>query len=347
VAQTITALPDAFSRYRTQLDDALRAAIGDQDHPLYDMLRYHMGWQDETGRAIDVGTGKGVRPALCLFACEAVGGSWKTALPAAVAIELIHNFSLIHDDIQDGDKERRHRPTVWYIWGHSHGMNAGVAMNVLANRVLAPNGSSSLPAEMALQVSSILTSACREMIEGQVLDLGFEQRSTVRVSDYLTMIGKKTGALLESSLHMGAVIGTDDSRFIKAMSAFGTEIGFMFQVRDDMLGIWGVQDKTGKPTGSDIHRRKKSLPIVHALETAEGSARERLLSIYRAHKPLTETDIADVISIMDELDTAGFCSSLAKEHGELGLQALSEAELGPKARAECEEMTAFLLERDY
>ncbi len=347
MAPTTTALPDVFSRYRAPLAAGLRAAIGNEDHPLYDLLRYHMGWQDENGLVVESSTGKGVRPTLCLFASEAVGGEWQSALPAAIAIELIHNFSLIHDDIQDGDKERHHRPTVWYLWGHSHGLNAGVAMNVLANRALAPNGVSSLPAEKALQVSLILTRACTQMIEGQVLDLSFEQRSTIRVSDYLTMIGKKTAALLESSLHMGAVIGTEDGPIIEAMRAFGTDLGFMFQVRDDMLGIWGVQDKTGKPTGSDIHRRKKSLPIVHALESAEGGARERLVSIYRSDRPLTDADIADVLSIMDDLDTAGFCGSLAKEHGERGLEALAHIELGPKARAECQEMTAFLLERDY
>ena len=122
------ALPDVFSRYRTAVNEGLARAVGEDRAPLSDMLRYHLGWIDEAGNAIEANSGKAVRPALCLFSCEAVGGTWRRALPAAVAIELIHNFSLIHDDMQDGDTERRHRPTVWYLWGHSHGLPGPAAL---------------------------------------------------------------------------------------------------------------------------------------------------------------------------------------------------------------------------
>ncbi len=340
-------LPEVFSRYRPAISAGLRDALGQGDLPLYDMLRYHMGWLDEEGRPTEANAGKAVRPALCLFACEAVGGQATQALPAAVAIELIHNFSLIHDDIQDGDTHRRHRPTVWYRWGHAHGVNAGDAMFVLGQEVLFRGHAGGLPPATALEVSRILTRACTEMIEGQVLDLSFEQRPSVPVRDYLVMIGKKTGALLECSLHMGALIGARDRAAVEAMRGFGKELGCLFQVRDDMLGIWGSPDKTGKPAGSDVHRRKKSLPIVHALATATGPARDRLVTIYKRDAPLSDDEVADVLAAMDSLGTQRFCYDLAKEHAAQSVEELAGIELAPAARRECEELAQFLLEREY
>ncbi len=339
------ALPDVFTRYRPAIDAGLRQALDGGASDLYAMLRYHMGWLDEEGRPTEGASGKAVRPALCLFACEAAGGVAEQALPAAVAIELVHNFSLIHDDIQDGDTERHHHPTVWYRWGHSHGVNAGDAMFVLGHQALI--ASDGLAPRTALAVSRILTRACAEMIEGQVLDLTFEQRASVGVEEYLRMIGKKTGALLEGSLHMGAVIGCEDPATIEAMRCFGNALGLLFQVRDDMLGVWGVAERTGKPVGSDIHRRKKSLPIVHALETAEGAGRERLVEIYRKDAPLDEADIESVLGVLADLGTQQVCEAIADKQADRSVAELDTVELSPKARRECEELTQFLLKRDY
>ncbi len=343
----VVTLPDVFIRYRPVINDGLRSVLDEGRLPLYDMLRYHMGWIDEEGRPAEANAGKAVRPALCLFACEAVGGRASQALRAAVAIELIHNFSLVHDDIQDGDTHRRHRPALWYRWGHSHGVNAGDAMFVLGQQAVFRGAGDPLAPAKALEVSRILTRACAEMIEGQALDLSFEQRPSAPVRDYLTMIAKKTGALLECSLHMGALIGARDARTVEAMRAFGKGLGFLFQVRDDMLGIWGEPEKTGKPAGSDILRRKKSLPIVHALATAAGPARERLRAIYKKDAPLAAGEVADVLGIMDGLGTERFCHGLAREHAEESVRELTGVELTPAARRECEELTSFLLERDF
>ena len=342
---TTMRVPDVFTRYRPAVDAGLRSAL-DEDSALFGMLRYHMGWTDESGVPIEANSGKAVRPALCLFSTESVGGSVEQALPAAVAIELIHNFSLVHDDIQDGDTQRRHRPTVWSLWGISHGLNAGAAMNVAANLAALdrPNGPS---AETALRVSRILTHACAEMIAGQVLDVSFEQRPRVSVDDYLTMIGKKTGALLEAALHMGAVIGSDDEETIEAMRSLGQGLGLLFQVRDDMLGVWGKEEDTGKPKASDIHRRKKSLPIVYALNAAEGDSRERLRQIYDTDRPLTDDDVAEVFGVLDDLKADAFCRDLAETHAARNYQAVDSIEISPEARAECRELTQFLLERDY
>ena len=341
------ALPNVFTRYRGDIRAGLKAALPASPSPLYDMLRYHLGWQDEQGRPAEANVGKEVRPALCLFACEAVGGSKEQALPPAVAIELVHNFSLIHDDIQDGDSERRHRKTVWYVWGQSHGINAGDAMHALGNLALLTTPAATLPQERRLEISRILTRASLEMIEGQVLDLSFEQRPSVRVDDYLTMISKKTGALLEASLHMGAVAGAADALTVDAMRLFGKGLGLLFQVRDDMLGIWGAQDKTGKPAASDIHRRKKSLPIVHALQHAKGASRDRMVAIYRSDHPLSEAEVRDVLAVLDEVDAADYCTGLAREHAERSLSSLASVELSTAARGEFHQLVQFLMEREH
>ena len=340
------ALPDVFSRYRTAVNKGLARAVGEDRAPLSDMLRYHLGWIDEAGNASEANSGKAVRPALCLFSCEAVGGTWRRALPAAVAIELIHNFSLIHDDMQDGDTERRHRPTVWYLWGYSHGLNAGAAMNVLGNLAVFSHDDPSDP-ETDLAVTRILTEACLRMIEGQVLDLSFEQRRTIGVHEYMDMIGKKTGALLAASLHMGAVIGTTSQVSVGGMLRFGHSLGRLFQVRDDMLGVWGLQGKTGKPRASDLRRRKKSLPVVHALSAAEGETRKHFLDLYGSDRPLEDDDIDEILNILDGLGTEAFCRGLAEECVGETEEALSAVELSAPARRECADLTQFMLEREY
>ena len=342
-------LPDVFSRHRAVIDAQLRAALGGDRLPLYDILRYHMGWLNEEFEPTEANSGKAVRPALCLFACDAAGGDWQQALPAATSLELIHNFSLVHDDIQDGDTERRHRPTVWYRWGMSHGLNAGDAMNVLANLALFQQGegSAAVSASTTLKVSRILTRACAEMIEGQTLDLSYEQRPSVSTDDYLLMISKKTGALLESALHIGAVIGTEDEETIEGVRRFGRGVGRLFQVRDDMLGVWGKEEVTGKLAASDLRRRKKSLPVIHALEhSRESESGQRFSAIYGTKDDLSDKDIEDLLGIMEELDTYRFCQGLAEESAGQTVEELEGLAVPAGVREECEEIVAFLLERE-
>ena len=341
-------IPDVFSRFRPHLDAKLMAALAQGELPLYDMLRYHMGWLDEEFQPADANTGKAVRPALCLFACEAVGGDWPRALPAAAAIELIHNFSLIHDDIQDGDERRHHRPTLWHCWGLSHGLNAGAAMNVLAHQALFEDSEAPLPAATTLEVSRILTNACARMIAGQVLDLSYEQRASVSVEDYLLMIGKKTGALLESAPYIGAVIGSRNEATIEGMRRFGKGVGLLFQVRDDILGAWGLEEATGKPAASDLHRRKKSLPVVHALWHAKDSpSGQRFAEIYGSKEPLSETDVADLFTTMDEVKSHDFCQEIVRQQADQTLGELNAIELSPSTRQECRELVTFLSEREF
>ena len=310
------------------------------------MMRYQLGWEDEQGLPLANAGGKGLRAALCLWACEAVGGPWRWALPAAVALELVHNFSLVHDDIQDGDLERRHRPTVWSVWGAPQAINAGDSLLVLGRRALLGLPEEGLPAPRVLLACRILDEACRELIEGQCLDLGFEATLDVSPEAYLEMIGKKTGALLEASLHLGALAGSEDDALAMRLARCGRLLGLAFQIRDDILGVWGAAAVTGKPVAADIRRRKKCLPVVYTLAVAQDRAREDLLRLY-AQDSLNDGDVARVLEIVESSGARDYCQRMAEERIAGALAELEGAAVSSAALRDFQELTIFLLERDF
>ncbi|HIE17431.1 MAG TPA: polyprenyl synthetase family protein, partial [Dehalococcoidia bacterium] len=277
----VSTLPTVLERYRIEIDTELRSVLAERQSPLYDMMRYHFGWIDEKGNHQQGLVGKALRPTLCLLACEAVGGEYRRALPAAAAIELVHNYSLIHDDIQDDDRERRHRPTVWSIWGKPQAINAGTAMRILANIALLRLESHGVPLEKQRHIQRLLDETSLRLIEGQYLDISYESRFDITVSDYLRMIEGKTASLIACAMEVGTSLGTDDADLIESFRSIGRNLGLAFQIRDDILGIWGDKEETGKPLASDIRRRKKTLPIAYALEKAQDGLKEQLVNIYR------------------------------------------------------------------
>jgi len=336
-----------LGRFRAELEEALRAALPRRSPALlYHMMRYHLGWEDQQGRPLANAGGKGIRPALCLWACEAVGGPWRQALPAAVALELVHSFSLVHDDIQDGDTERRHRPTVWSLWGQPQAINAGDSLLVLGRRALLGLRDEGLPAPKVLAACHILDEACQELIEGQCLDLSFEATPDVSLEAYLEMIGKKTGALLAASVHLGALVGSDDEALARHLARCGRLLGLAFQIRDDILGVWGAPALTGKPTAADIRRRKKCLPVVYALATAQNSPREELLRLY-AQDSLSDGDVARVMAILEASAARAYCQGMAEERIAEALAELKDAAISPTAYDDFQELATFLLERDF
>jgi len=339
-------LPPVFDRYRGEIDAELKSALADYRLPLYRMLRYHLGWTDETGAALPGSAGKALRPTLCLLACEATAGAYGQALPAAAALELVHNFSLIHDDIQDDDHERRHRPTVWSIWGKPQAINAGTALRVIASLTMLRLGAHGVPAEKQLRGLRLLDESCLELIEGQYLDISFEERLDVGVDEYLEMIEGKTASLIACSLALGAVLGTDDEDTIEALRRFGRYVGLAFQIRDDVLGIWGRQEKTGKPVGSDIRRRKKSLPVVYALQKAEGKARDELGAIYQGES-IDDGGLDTVLSILASVQAKARAQEMADEYCARATAGVERLALSPWARRSLVEMACFLAGRDY
>ena len=338
-------LPPMIDRYGDAVQSALRRALSREGSFVYDMLRYYMGWADESGAPIRAGAGKAVRPTLCLFGCEAVGGSAALAMPAAVALELIHNFSLVHDDIQDEDETRRNRKTVWAVWGKPKALVAGNVMRVVADSSLHGLLDAGVDAERALNAAALLTEAYLEMIEGQYLDLAFEGRSDIGMDDYRRMISRKTGALLRCSLNIGAAIGARDAETVAAFRECGRALGYVFQIRDDALGVWGEESVTGKPVGSDIRRKKNSYPVVYAMESAEDCDRRTIAEIYG--KPSVEDEDVDaVLFIMDKAGVRERAGAEAAEWAELAMRALARVELSPSAKREMEDFTHFLMVRD-
>jgi geranylgeranyl diphosphate synthase type I len=304
-----------------------------------------MGWEDTDGGPADF-VGKALRSSLCLLACETTGGGWRRALPAAAAVELVHNFSLVHDDIQDQDRERRHRPTVWAVWGEAQAINAGDALLSLARLAVLKLADEDVPAATVVEAAKTLDERTLEMVEGQVLDLGLEGEIEVDLSTYLGMIEKKTGALFDCALSLGALVGSDESRIHDSMGRFGRLLGVAFQVRDDMLGVWGAENRTGKAPAADIRRRKKSLPVVYALSRAEGATLDELRRAYG--KPeFQDSDISLVLRCLDAMGAQDYCRRLAEEKKEAAFEELDRADLRPRASAELREAASYLLDRDF
>jgi geranylgeranyl diphosphate synthase type I len=340
-------LPSVFARYRVELEEYLRSALPEGSPALlYRMMRYHLGWEDEQGRPLAEGVGKALRPTLCLWACQALGGDWRTALPAAAALELVHNFSLVHDDIQDGDRERRHRPTVWSLWGQPQAINAGDNLLILGRLAMLRLEERGVAPAKVMEACRVLDKACLTMIEGQCLDIGFEEKREVSVEAYLNMIGRKTGALLGASLHLGALVATDDEPQVGRFARCGHLLGLAFQIRDDILGVWGTADVTGKPVAADIRRRKKSLPVVYAMAVAQAEEREQLLQVYSQGAPGDE-EVSIVLQLLDGHRAYDYCQQMAQERIEQALAELAPADIEPGARRELEAVAKFLLEREF
>ncbi len=256
--------------YLPAIEDELRRALsgGDAAYDLYyRMLNYHMGWVDADGTAIAAGAGgKRLRPLITLLTCAAVGGAWERALPLAAGLELLHNFSLLHDDIQDNSPLRRGRPTAWTLWGAAQAINAGDALFTLAHLAVQSLAEHGVPAATALRVLTAFDRTCLALTQGQFLDMQFETRAQVGVAEYLAMIEGKTAALVAACTELGGrVAGVDEARG-EHLRLFGRSLGLAFQIQDDLLGIWGDPAVTGKSAASDLEKRKKSLPVVIGLE---------------------------------------------------------------------------------
>ncbi len=340
-------MPDALTKYRSEIDSELKSIFAEHRLPLYDMMKYHMGWADVKGKPIRVGSnGKALRPTLCLLACEAVGGSYKKALPAAAALELVHNFSLIHDDIQDGDMERRHRPTVWSIWGKPQAINAGTAMRSLANLALERLKTKGFSTSRCLQAHRLLEDSSLRLIEGQYLDISYETRIDITVGDYLNMIEGKTAALIACSVELGATLGTTRQPVIDCFRRFGKNLGIAFQIMDDILGIWGDESKTGKPSGNDIRRKKKTFPIVYALQTATGNMRKKLVAIYQKNA-LDEKLVLAVLGHLEFLQAREYAQKTAISYRDKALGALKKVSLAGSALKELIRLANFLVDREF
>jgi len=281
---------------RGLVDPALRAATDTLPDGLKLVAGYHAGWWDAAGRPTPSDGGKALRPALAVLAAAAVGGAAADAVPGAVAVELVHNFSLLHDDVMDGDTTRRHRATAWTVFGIGPAILAGDALLTLACDVLALNA----------EASRMLRGAVQALLAGQDTDLALERRPDPQIADCQSMAEHKTGALIAAACAIGAVLGGGTAAQIHSLHSFGARLGLAFQHVDDLLGIWGEEAVTGKPVHSDLRSRKKSLPVVAALRSGTVAGTE-LAALYLRPEPLTGADLAHAAAggeALDHLDAA-------------------------------------------
>jgi len=308
------ALKDWFARYIPQIETEMRNCLSVPDPALsgyYGMLLYHLGWADERFAPAHISSGKRIRPMLCLLACESAQGDATRAIPAAAAVELLHNFSLIHDDIEDNSPTRRGRPSVWTLWGVPQAINSGDGLLTISHLAIDRLSDRGVPLERVFAARMIFDQACLSLTHGQYLDLAFESRAAVSVDEYVAMISGKTAALIGATAAIGATVA--GSGTVQHYQAFGRELGLAFQIQDDILGIWGDEALTGKSAESDVAMRKKSLPVVYALERSE-----RLRALYAA----ADVDVAAAIAEMDAVGARVFAEQAAREHHERSLTAL-------------------------
>ncbi len=336
---TIT-VPEAIDRGRELTVPALRVAV-DRLHPrLRHVVAYHRGWVDAGGIPQPGGGGKLVRPALALLSAQAAGAPVEVGLPAAVAVELVHDFSLLHDDLMDGDIERRHRPTAWTVFGADGAILAGDALLGLALQVLLE-----VSGEPGPRAAARLGAGVQELVRGQAEDLMFESRTDVSVSDTLAMEDGKTGALLACSASLGAVLAGGPAPLVDGLAEFGSRLGTAFQLVDDLLGIWGDPAVTGKPVLSDLRSRKKSVPVVVALE-AGGPDAERLRAFLSSTGDVDEDELVRIAELVERAGGREWTTAEADRQLARCEQVLSSLSLPPLVETELAALAQFVTKRD-
>jgi geranylgeranyl diphosphate synthase, type I len=324
---------------RAFMDLPLRKAVGTLPASLQLVVGYHFGWHDENGRPAQAYGGKAIRPALALLSAEAVGADKAAAMPAAVAVELVHNFSLLHDDVMDRDESRRHRPTAWSVFGVPAAILAGDALLALAFGIISG-------CRRSATATCMVTSALLRLVDGQNADLILEKRATATVLESVEMAAAKTGALLGCACALGADLGAAEPGQVEILRTFGEQVGLAFQHVDDLLGIWGDPAVTGKPAYSDLANRKKSLPVTAALVSGTAAGRE-LADLYSVDRPLTGDELTRAAALVEAAGGRGWSQSRAEDHLATALQWLMAAGLEERATGELVAVARLITERDH
>jgi geranylgeranyl diphosphate synthase type I len=322
------------------VEPVLREAVSRLDDDTRLVASYHLGWSEQDGRAVTMPSGKAIRPTLVLTAGQALGGDTDDLVPGAVAVELVHNFSLVHDDLMDRDTERRHRPTVWSVWGDATAVLVGDALLSLAHEVL-----DDAPSPSAATASRTLARATRELIRGQVLDLAFESRTDVTLEECLDMAAAKTGALLGVSGELAGILAGAPAASVAALRRYGGHVGLAFQLVDDLLGIWGWPERTGKPVFSDLRSRKKTLPVVWALHHGGAAGRELGRFLSRPGDP-GDDELRRAAALVEEAGGRTWAQREAEDRVDRAVAALRRADLDPAGREALCELARFVVERD-
>ena len=336
----------SYKSLRDIIEAELLTIFSDKQLDLYDMLRYHLGFQNINGKPNKKIHGKLIRPTLCLLCCQATEGDLSQVIPAAASLELIHNFSLIHDDIQDNSHKRRQRPTVWTIWGKEHAINAGDAMFNLSFLELLKLQDNSTNNNNIVRSMRLLSEACLNICEGQYLDMLYENNCNISTENYLTMITKKTADLIATCSALGASFGTDDANVIKKFYMFGSDLGMAFQIYDDISGIWSTETKTGKPQYIDIIDKKKTLPVVYSINNSTGQEKKELEHFY-SNKNKGEHNVGIIIDILNKLGAQDYSNKMAHKYYMNALSRLETIDISQSRRAPIINMVNILMKQNY
>lgn len=338
MSERVAVVSDVMSRGRRLVDPALQSTLRRLHPELRHAAEYHLGFVEADGTPA-AGRGKGIRPALALLSAEAIGSRPHVGVPGAVAIELVHNFSLLHDDIIDGDRQRRHRPTVWALFGVGQAILVGDALQTLAHQVLldvrSPSGAAA---------ADVLAAAVEHMIAGQADDMALESAERVDVEECTRMVAGKTGALLSAAAALGAVLAGGDQRSVDALREFGAELGLSFQAVDDILGIWGDPRVTGKPVGSDLTSKKKTLPVAFAM-AASPEAAEELAGMFR-NGELGDAAVRRATAVIEQAGGRDATEEYASHHLALALRALEVEGLEPRVTSDLGRVAEYVCERE-
>ena len=334
---------DSLANYRDALKEEMQRIVSPSESSpslVYGMLQYHLGWVDAEFRPASSYGGKHLRPILLLLTTEAQGGEWQYALPAAAALELLHNFTLIHDDIEDRDTRRRGKATLWSIWGVPQAINAGDALFTLAYRALIDLRSQPLPAHRVIQALDRYTDAVLHVTEGQCRDIAFECMDTVEEAEYLAMIDGKTAALIGLAAELGGIVAGAPEANVTALRTFGVALGKAFQMQDDLLGLWGDPERTGKPVGSDLRKHKKTLPILHGLQRSEK------LRALLSQPSIGNEEVQQALSLLESVGSRSYTEAQAQRYHNQALEALASSGGQGEAQPTLDSLVVDLLDRD-
>lgn len=302
---------------------------------------YHFGWTDAHGRPVDTGGGKMIRAALAITSARAAGGPAMDGVPAAVAIELVHNHSLLHDDVIDQDVLRRHRKTVWSVFGVPTAILLGDALLCRAFQVISDRR------DVSATSTHLLSQATERMILGQHADMELEARTEpVSMEECVAMVGAKTAALMGCACALGALYGGASSDLIRHMNDFGEDLGMAFQFADDLLGIWGDPARTGKPARSDLQRRKKSLPVAFALSNDSPVAQE-LTALYQLPRELSTDELDRAAELIEECGARAWAQREADRYTSRALENVPATELNPPALQQLSILAGLVNRREH
>ncbi|MEU6097449.1 family 2 encapsulin nanocompartment cargo protein polyprenyl transferase [Streptomyces sp. NPDC047079] len=328
-----------LERTRASVDPELRRAVDSLPGSMRRIALYHFGWQHADGTPAAGNAGKAIRPALVLTAAQALGGRQPTAVRAAAAVELVHNFTLLHDDVMDRDATRRHRPTAWTVFGDADAILAGDALQALALRLLAED-----PHPASGAAAARLAACVVELCAGQHADTAMERRGPheVTLEEVLAMAEAKTGALLGCACALGALYAGADEADVEALDAFGRQAGLAFQLIDDVIGIWGDPSRTGKPAGADLMARKKSLPVVAALASGTPAAAE-LAELYQG--PYEDGELERTVLAVEQAGGRDWAQVQAADRMARAMQELSRAVPDPDSAVGLLALAEFVTRR--